>query len=440
MIKLLKRKACLLLSLFVVLALLPGQAARADEGNGTITSSYVMQYLEITVPDNYAIATVNTSESDPVWAQVNVTDPKSMKSNFKDAGVYAMYMNRDTNSAVMLVAITNEETLRVFDISKYSDEDIIEYGKKWMPTENVKSCDVTAYHHPQMNMFKLDIEYTGENEDKQIVYATIVNGMILQFSMDTTTYIGTIRDDIIQEIISGVHLTKIMTYEEYEESVHKTWRFIGCFFGGGILLIVIFFLISKYNQKRRKKRVSIVSENLLSFRKRKQAGEVDTTNVKYEIETDYDKNLITAYSTYNTWFRNIKRDIIMAIIYVGIVGYAVYLGSKVVLIIGLAGAFIILYIKFSGCEKYIDNLIKRYDLKKKKSVTATYRFYEEYFTMSGIDSISEYIYKQVFRVANYQGYMLLYISEESALVIDVEKVPEDKRIEFVRHIMERSRI
>ena len=60
--------------------------------------------------------------------------------------------------------------------------------------------------------------------------------------------------------------------------------------------------------------------------------------------------------------------------------------------------------------------------------------------MTGIDSLSEYIYKQIFRVCNYQGYMLIYISEENALIIDVEKVPEDKRIDFVRFIMERSRI
>lgn len=433
----LKKGAGVFFSLLLVLILLPCSVVYAEE---TTTDSYPMQYLEITVPDYYAHVTVNTKDSDIAWTEVNVTDPSTMKTGFKNSGIYAMYVNKNTNSSIYLAGISNEETLKVFDITKYSDEEIIEYGKTWVPTENVKSCNVTAYKHPQMNMFKMEIAYEGENEDKQIVYATIVNGMILEFSMDTTTRIGALRDDILQELISGVHMTKMMTYDEYAASVRKTWLTIGCFFGAGILLMVIFFVVNKITQKKRKLRVNAVSENLLSFRKRKQAGEVDTQKVLYEIETDYNKELVQSYSTYNSWLRNGKRDFVMALIYVLVVGYAVYLGSKLMLIIGVAAALIILYIKYSGCEKYTDNLIKRYDLKKKKSVTATYRFYDEYFTMSGIESISEYIYKQVFKVANYKGYMLLYISEESALVIDVEKVPEENRIDFIRMILEKSRI
>ena len=157
------------------------------------------------------------------------------------------------------------------------------------------------------------------------------------------------------------------------------------------------------------------------------------------VETDYNAQLIEAYSTYNSWFRTIKRDIIAAVIYVGFVGYATYLGSKFVMIVGITVALLLLYFKFSGKEKFQDNMMKRYEIKKKKSVTAVYRFYDEYFTQSGIDSIAEYIYPQVFRLANYHGYLLLYISEENALVIDLEKIPEEDRLAFIKYIYEKSR-
>ena len=433
--KLIGQLLCLLLCLTLIGGICVS-GAEESQGKGMVTDEYVMQYLEISVPDTYIKLTSSLSDSDPAWLMANITDPSQIKSEFKDRNVVAAYFDPATNCTFYFVGKSTTETLKAFDITKYGDTEMVEYANTLFPQDNVIEFKLSAYKHPQMNMFRAEITEVGDNGDQELLYGTIVNGMLIQFSMNTTR-IGAIRDDLLQELISNVKLTKIMTYEEYEASVKKTWTVIGCFFGGGILLMVILFIISKINQKKKKQRVAMISEELLKFRKKKQAGEA-SSELYYEIETSYDKKLIQSYSTFNTWFRNAKRDIVLAIIYLVVVGYAVYLGSKFVLIIGVAAAFILLYLKYSGCEKYVDNMIKRYDIKKKKSVTANYRFYDEYFTLSGIDSLSEYIYKQIFRVANYQGYMLLYISEDNALVIDVEKVPEDKRMDFVRHIMERA--
>ncbi len=435
--KIIKRWAAGLLSLFLIICILPGRFAGAD---GTRTDTYETQYLEITVPDRYVKLTQSTKDADPAWETAHIENPSQEKTQYKALNLVAAYFDPETNVTLNFIS-KSSSAFNVFDISGYTDEEMIEFAKNIVPSDESVKAEVSTYKHPQMNMFRIEFTFEGDNEDKELTYGTIINGYLLQFSMDTK-HIGnvTIRDDILKEFVSGVKLTRIMTYEEYEENQKKGLIVIGCFFGGGILLMVLLYIISKIGQKKRKQRVALISECLLDFRKRKQNGEVDTSKVLFEVDTDYDKKLLQTYSTYNAWFRNIKRDLIMAVLYLAIVGYAVYLGSKLVMFIGIAGAVVILYLKYSGSEKYCDNLIKRYDLKKKKVVTATYKFYNEYFTMSGIESISEYIYKQIFRVANYQGYMLLYISEENALVIDVEKVPEDQRMDFVRMIMEKSRL
>ena len=54
--------------------------------------------------------------------------------------------------------------------------------------------------------------------------------------------------------------------------------------------MVLLYIISKIGQKKRKQRVALISECLLDFRKRKQNGEVDTSKVLFEVDTDYDKN------------------------------------------------------------------------------------------------------------------------------------------------------
>ena len=385
----LKRKSAFLLSLFLIVCLLPGSLAKADETTGTHVDTYAMQYLEITVPDNYVRLTSSLKDGDPSWTEAHIENPSQAKEEYKVLNLVAAYFDPDANATVNFIS-KSSSVFNVFDISQYDDQQMIDFAKTIVPQdESVKSADVSVYNHPQMKMFRIEFAFTGDNEDKELIYGTIINGTLLQFSMNTK-HIGTmtLNDDLLEKFVSNVHLTRIM----------------------------------------------------LAFRKKKQAGEVNISQPVYEIETNYDKKLLESYNTYNTWLRNIKRDLVLAAIYLLIVGYAVYLGSKIILIIGIAAAVIILYLKYNGAEKYLDNLIKRYDLKKKKSITATYKFYDEHFTMTGIDSLSEYIYKQIFRVCNYQGYMLIYISEENALIIDVEKVPEDKRIDFVRFIMERSRI
>lgn len=437
----LKRKPAFVLSLFLIAALLPAGFAKADEVTGTHVDEYKMQYLEITVPDSYVKLTSSLKDGDPSWEMAHIDNPSQTKSEYKALNMVAAYFDPDANATVNFIS-KSSSVFNVFDISQYDDQQMTDFAKTIVPQdETVKRADVSVFKHPQMNMFRIECSFSGDNEDKELIYGTIINGTLLQFSMDTK-HIGTmtLKDDLLEKFVSNVHLTRIMTYEEYEENQKKGLLTIAAFFGAGILLMLILFFISKYRQKQKKKRVQAVSEELLAFRKKKQAGEIDISNPAFVIETDYDKKLLENYTTYNAWLRNIKRDLVLAAIYLLIVGYAVYLGSKVILIIGIAAAVVILYLRYNGAEKYLDNLIKRYDLKKKKSITATYKFYDEHFTMTGIDSLSEYIYKQIFRVCNYQGYMMIYISEENALVIDVEKVPEDKRIDFVRFIMERSRI
>ena len=288
-------------------------------------------------------------------------------------------------------------------------------------------------------MYKINLSETIEDGISEVTYGTIVNGMGIQFSMDDSRNKEGFKEELLVDFINHVKLTTKMTREEYEARVRKTWTTIGCFFGGGILLMVILYVISKQQQKKKKRKIEDVSKKLYDFRTRKKDGKVDLSGIKYEVETEYDAKLIEAYSTFNFWFKNIKKDIIMALIYVGFVGYATYLGSTFVLIVGITVAFILLYHRFSGKEKFQDNMMKRYEIKKKKSVTAVYRFYDEFFTLSGIDSIAEFIYPQVFRLANFQGYLFLYVSDDNALVIDVEKIPEEDRAEFIKYIYEKSR-
>lgn len=419
------------------------------EAGGTRTDSYRMQYLEITVPENFIQLKPELSDSDPKWAEAHIDNPSDRADYYNDNNIKAAYFDPETHCTVYFSAKSEADTLESFDITKNSEAQITEYAQtlveyfvsssqvKTMDPEKKMKTEVGVYKHPEMMMFKLNFSNIGENQDAELIYGTVVNGMMISFSMNTN-FTGLIREELLEKVVSGVHMTTVMTREEYEARVNKTYIVLGCIAGTGVVLMVILYFISKYRKKMKKKRVDAVSEKLYTFRKRMEAGEVDKT-LLFAVETEYNKELIKDYSTFNTWFRRKLRDIGLLLVYIVIVGTAASV-SKVVMVIGIVCLCWLLYMRFSANEKLQENLIKRYDIKKKKSVTAEYRFYDEYFTLSGINSISEYIYPQIFRVAHYHGLMLLYVSDEHALVIDIEKVPADQREEFVKHIVLKSKM
>ncbi|MBO4922185.1 MAG: hypothetical protein J5372_09755 [Lachnospiraceae bacterium] len=436
------KRVGLVLSLLFVLGLicyLPVQAAGTETQNGYRTDKYVMQYLTIDVPEDYIVLDTSLKDADYRWVDAEINDPGTIKKEYESRGVVAVYFIPGTHSYIYFIQKKSDEALKTFDITEYSDDDLIAYAKKQLPEMEDTVYDVSTYDHPDMKMYRVSVVQTTDDGISEVIYGTIVNGMGIQFSMDDSRNREGLKEELLLDFINHIKLTTKMTREEYSARVRKTWITIGCFFGGGILLMVIMYIISKQQKKKKKKKIDTVSKKLYDFRMRRKDGKVDLTNIKYEVETDYDAKLIEAYSTYNFWFKNIKKELVMALIYVAFVGYATYLGSTFVCIVGITVAFLLLYFKFSGKEKFQDNQMKRYEIKKKKSVTAVYRFYDEFFTLSGIDSIAEYIYPQVFKMANYQGYLLLYISDDNALVIDVEKLPDEDRTAFINFIYEKSR-
>ena len=241
--KIIKRWAAGLLSLFLIICILPGRFAGAD---GTRTDTYETQYLEITVPDRYVKLTQSTKDADPAWETAHIENPSQEKTQYKALNLVAAYFDPETNVTLNFIS-KSSSAFNVFDISGYTDEEMIEFAKNIVPSDESVKAEVSTYKHPQMNMFRIEFTFEGDNEDKELTYGTIINGYLLQFSMDTK-HIGnvTIRDDILKEFVSGVKLTRIMTYEEYEENQKKGLIVIGCFFGGGILLMVLLYIITRY--------------------------------------------------------------------------------------------------------------------------------------------------------------------------------------------------
>ena len=55
--------------------------------DGKRTDRYVVQYLEITVPETYIKLTSSLRDSDQRWADANISDPSQRKDDYKNRGI-----------------------------------------------------------------------------------------------------------------------------------------------------------------------------------------------------------------------------------------------------------------------------------------------------------------------------------------------------------------
>lgn len=101
------------------------------------------------------------------------------------------------------------------------------------------------------------------------------------------------------------------------------------------------------------------------------------------------------------------------------------------IIFALIGATLVYYL-YNLSEKKKAALVKQYEAKSKHE--ASFKFYSEYFTMSGIGSISEYIYEQITSVRTYKNYIILYMTAEHSVIIDKEHFSVGTPEEFIAYV------
>jgi hypothetical protein len=87
-------------------------------------------------------------------------------------------------------------------------------------------------------------------------------------------------------------------------------------------------------------------------------------------------------------------------------------GSIYVCFIAVGVVAVFIYQYYSQTDKAITREIKAY--KSNKSSEAVFTFYDDYYTLSGIQSSSKYPYIQVTEIKEYKEYVYIYLGSEKA--------------------------
>ena len=146
--------------------------------------------------------------------------------------------------------------------------------------------------------------------------------------------------------------------------------------------------------------------------------------VLYTNRTEYSEEAIKQYCFYDAVFHHIKVWIMTAAVYILLL-IMLYNSSQAIIgyIISTVVVFFLVYFQGLQIEKNAKKILKTYSNSKSKE--AVIQFYEDYYTLSGIQSTSKNPYLQITEWREYKNYIYLYLGADRAVYLKKDGFDSD---------------
>lgn len=433
------KRALLMAGLAMVMTIFAGA-----KGASAQTLTYPYNYLTIDVRDDVLVMTSDTKRTDAVWLEAGIVNPDEALEDFKNMGVMASFYDKETKTTVNFIAKKSTDTVQRFNFDGMSDDDVIKYITEGIGDTEDARVSVSLFDNKGIRFFKIHLLVSTElTSALEVLSGTLINGQMIQFGVyeEGTDAVPVVNEAFLDEIVSCVSFTDILTPEEYADLTKASMLKVGLIILAVIVGFILLVVFSKLSQKHNEKKAKNISAYMQDFRAKERAGGIDRTQPPvFTAHTVYSDDTIDDFCMYTTWLKDVSRVAAFVLLFGGMTVFMFANNSVGYGLIFIVLAAVILYFAYSRGEKQKKVLKDQYNTKAKP--VAELRFYDEYFDVLGLGSRSEYIYKQVTMVRTYKTCMYLYLGNEHAMIVDLTSLPEGKDRElyvYVKKLMNRDR-
>ncbi len=381
-------------------------------------------YMTLEFSDDLIVLTPDTPKSDGRWAEAGIIQVDSKLKEFNEMGVKAMFYEKKSNTSVTMMVKNSSKTREMMNLINMTETELQEYFNTLVGDDtDTLETSIEKYMHKQTPFFKLRIQAKeGVSPVSEVIYGTIMNGKSIAFDIyKDGSYIQEQEEELARALVDQVTFTKIL---EASDIIVESEIGMKDFIGPILLLLIIVGIIIIYNKKNKKaaqikkKIAQDMQEFRLNRRKLEKEGKLDKEEVLFTNSTEYNDQAIKTFCMYNHFFKRIGFWCYVIILYLIILGYSLFFTTSIwiTVIVTIAG---VAYGYYQGIavEKMCEAMKKRY--AGSRSNIAITKFYDDYFTVSGIQYISDFPYVQVTEVRKYKNYIYLYLGSEFAYFVDM---------------------
>lgn len=406
--------SALLIAIVLTLAVIPSSQVQAK------VQDFSDINIELTLPDDTIVLTKNTPDTDKGWVSAGIADIKSEKDNMSKMGVKAVFYDPKTKSLIRFLQKQSSQTSKIFNLSLLSEKEKTDFFNSLLATkdENTKTA-IEEYPQKEAVFFRYSLEVNKDNSNMtELVYGTIVNGYTFSFDIYQSTKSVPIDETFMKMLVDGTHFTKFLDKAEVEREVKNGIIRAMVEFAVLIVLIIIWIVYRKRKNKKQKHLKDVKGAALSKFYAAKK--EREEQNMKEQTlftnRTKYTEQIIKDFCYYNRFLKRIVTWVIMAVLSLVVLvllsqSKAGFLGCIVAIIL----IFIFVYYQGVSVEKLVERTVKSYD--KSKGMEAVYTFYEDYFTVSGIQYISAFPYLQITEMKQYKDLIYIYLGPDKAFYL-----------------------
>ncbi len=406
--------------LIMLISLIPVRAASAKD------FLFSNEYISLKLPDDATVLTPATGSKSGDWEKVGVTNSKYEIERMKSQDMIAEIFYPGKTQPVSVVSSINDVTKNIFSFSGLTEAQIEEQAKKSMSVDvtGATDFDIRIVHDIGGATFFRTL-MTLDNEEfpgTQLSYITVENGRMLQFALFCEK--GSILDEsVLEKTLEGFAFTAHITREEFDENVRSARIKLAVIVAGVIVLIAALVLLARIRKARSAKRARQITAAMSDFRERENAGKVNReAEPVYTVKTAYTGKLLDDYSFYKAW---INPDISLhavIVIFLLFAAYMLWTGNFLLALVLMVFLGSYLYINYSKTEKLKEQLGRRFDIRKHPE--PTFKFYDEYFTVTGLSTAGEYLYAQVTLVSSFKNTVFIFIGDNNALMISKDDLKE----------------
>lgn len=395
----------------------------------SLASTYTFEsdYIEAELLDHTLVMTSETPKYSEVWAEANITDINGKLDEFRSMNIMAFFYNKDTRQSVSVIRNNTQETVDAFSFAEMSESEILKFAQTVgasSESEDIKVEVSVLNDVAEFPCFRLFIDARAtENPCSEVVYGIVMNAQIFQFD-SYSDGAGYPDEEYLKEIIGSFHWTRQLTREEYSEMVHEARVTLALIALGIFVVLGGLIALAVLRRSRRNKRNKAITAAMADFREKKAAGQFLGAQPDFWLSTAYDEAIFNDYATYIAWIRPALSYVISVVFLAAILILLLKADSYMYALFMFAIIVVISYLHYTQTEKIKEGLLRRYDVKSHP--TATFRFYSEYFEVSGLRSAGQYIYKQITAIRSFKDSIYVYIGDDTILVIRKKDITEEQ--------------
>jgi hypothetical protein len=202
------------------------------------------------------------------------------------------------------------------------------------------------------------------------------------------------------------------------------------------LIIVVIIIVSRKFKKEQKQLSVELGGRIAKFRMEHENPEtLEDGELKFENETKRSLQMIHNFAFYTTILNHPFASFgTIAISLIGLI-YLYYLKAEWWLLIILIAVLIYCIYKLITAPSKFENTLKR-SFAKEPNQTGMFKFYDNYFYVSGVQQKTIYPYFQITSIREYKGIYYLYMGDMLAYFVDknsFKKGTPEEFFEFVRN-------